>query len=170
VDVVIDGVSVRDSEIAFRLRYPAVARVQNSVVHNVTRGVRYEDNIESARIWNTTFGRGITYAFTAASSSSAGVDVRNSIFLAAGLPKEAPAGSNRAVTGAEFVNADGHDYHLAAGAGSIDAAEPLAGVTADRDGVVRPQGAAPDLGAYEFCVSSCGVRRLSAPRNLRIVP
>lgn len=171
IDATVDGVLVKDSDIAFRLRFPAVVRVQNSVVHDVGHGVRYEDNIESARLYNMTFGRGVTRMFTAASSGSAGLDVRNSIFLSANRPSEASAASNRAVGAAEFMDAAGHDYHLSATAGSIDAGEALAGVHADRDGVGRPQGPALDAGAYEFCAVGCGSARLpSAPRNVRFVP
>ena len=60
VDTVVDGVTIHSSEIAFRLRAPALVRVQNAVVHTVSDGVRYEDNIQSVRIWNSTFGAGVT--------------------------------------------------------------------------------------------------------------
>ncbi len=48
-----------------------------------------------------------------------------------------------------FVDADGGDYHLVATALAIDAGVDV-GVTHDLDGTARPQGAAVDLGAYEF--------------------
>ena len=49
----------------------------------------------------------------------------------------------------QFVNPATGDYHLAAGSPAIDAGTD-AGVTADIDGVARPQGKGYDMGAYEF--------------------
>ena len=151
VDVVVDGVTVFDSEIAFRLRGPATGArvlVQNAVVHDVATAFRYEDNIQDLRIWNSTVGRNVTRAFQAASAPSAALDVRNLLSIPA-LTPEARASSNLRVTTAAFVNAGAHDYHLAAGSPAIDMGERLTGVTADRDGVQRPQAGAHDIGAYE---------------------
>jgi len=51
---------------------------------------------------------------------------------------------------ASYSGAHGGDYHLTAGSPAIDAGLALAEVTIDRDGVPRPQGAAHDIGAYEY--------------------
>ncbi len=48
-----------------------------------------------------------------------------------------------------FVNPDSGDYHIGEGSAAIDQGVD-AGVTEDKDGIHRPQGSAPDLGAYEF--------------------
>ena len=44
----------------------------------------------------------------------------------------------------------GRTYRLGARSPAVDAADPTAVVSPDRDGVVRPQGAGPDIGAYEL--------------------
>ncbi len=48
-----------------------------------------------------------------------------------------------------FINPTGYDYHLGSASAAIDKGIN-AGVASDIDGEVRPQGAAPDLGADEF--------------------
>jgi hypothetical protein len=175
VDVTVDGVTVYDSEIAFRLRGPgsttagASVAVKNAVVYNVTTAFRYEDNIQNLRIWNSTVGGGVTRAFQAASSSSAGLDVRNLLVLGT-RPAEAAHVSNLALGSAAFVNAGGHNYELAAGAAAIDAGVDIATVSADRSGTARPQGSAYDVGAYEWRQpGSAGTPPPRPPQNVRIV-
>jgi hypothetical protein len=151
VDATVDGVTVSDSEIAFRLRGPGTGArvlVTNALVYDVTTAFRYEDNIQNLRIWNTTVGRNVARAFQAASAPSAMLDVRNLLSIPA-LTAEASASSNLRVTDAAFVNAAVHDYHLVPGSSAVDAGERLPAVTIDRDGVERPQGSAHDVGAYE---------------------
>ena len=66
VDATVDGVTVFDSEIAFRLRGPddgARVLVKNAVVHDVTTAFRYEDDIQNLRIWNSTVGRNVSRTF-----------------------------------------------------------------------------------------------------------
>jgi hypothetical protein len=155
IDATVDRVTVYDSEIAFRLRGPAGGpggawvAISNAVVYNTTTAFRYEDNIENLRLWNCTVGSGVTRAFQAASSSSGGLDVRNLLVLG-GLPKEAAHSSNRAVNAAAFVDAATHNYALAPGSPAIDAGTSIAAVVTDRAGLERPQGAAYDVGAFEW--------------------
>jgi hypothetical protein len=49
-----------------------------------------------------------------------------------------------------FVAEANHDFHLRAGSPAIDAGVMLRSVLDDFDGVLRPQGARPDIGAYEY--------------------
>jgi len=52
----------------------------------------------------------------------------------------------------QFVNYQNNgtgDYHLAIGSAGIDAGTPHGAPSIDFEGTVRPQGAAPDIGAYE---------------------
>jgi hypothetical protein len=50
----------------------------------------------------------------------------------------------------QFVNATNFDYHLHTNSPAINLGATLATVTNDLDGVPRPQGAAYDIGAYEY--------------------
>ena len=153
IDAVIDGVTVHDSEIAFRLRGAtaggAWVAVKNAIVYNVSTAFRYEDNIQNLRIWNGTLGRGVTRAFQEAGAASGALDVRNLLVLGP-LTADASHPSNRSVGSGAFVNAAAHDYRLAAGSVAIDGGVGLAGVAADRVGTRRPQGYAYDVGAYEW--------------------
>jgi hypothetical protein len=153
VDAVIDGVTVHSSEIAFRLRAPASVRVQNAVVYDVGYGVRYEDNIQDVKIWNSTFGAGVGQVFRAASSSGSVLDVRNVAILGSARPSEASDGSNLMLPASAFVDAAKHNYHLTTTSPANDAGVPLSGVTTDRDGTTRPQGTGHDVGAYERVVA-----------------
>ena len=154
VDVVFDGVTVHASEIAFRLRAPANVRVQNAVVHSVTYGVRYEDGIQGLRLLNSTFGAGVVRPFIAASSAGSVLEVQNLAVLAASLPAEAQGSSNLAVSASAFVDASRHNYQLASGSPAVDRGIALGEVSTDRQGTVRPQGVAYDVGAYERVVSA----------------
>ena len=153
VNATVDRVVVRDSTIAFRLRGPgsggAVVAVKNAVVHDVATAFRYEDDIQNLRIWNSTIGRNVTRAFQAASSGSSGLDVRNLLVLGT-LPKEAPAQVNLSVTTDSFVNASAHNYSLVPISPAVDAGVDIASVPTDITGLPRPEGAAYDIGAYEY--------------------
>ena len=164
VDAVVDGVTIHSSEIAFRLRAPANVRVQNAVVHTVSFGVRYEDNIQGIRFWNSTFGTGVGRAFTSASSSASVLDVRNVAVLGTTLPPEASGSSNLALSASAFVNAASHDYQLSTTSLAVDRGVTITEVPTDRLGISRPQGTAYDVGAYERAA-----RRPSPPLNLRIL-
>jgi MYXO-CTERM domain-containing protein len=53
-----------------------------------------------------------------------------------------------------FVDA-GADFHLAAGSSPVDAGTAMNAPATDLEGVPRPQGAAVDIGAYEWCEGDC---------------
>lgn len=153
VAVTVDRVTAWSSEIAFRLRAPALVTVQNAIVHHVATAVRYEDNIQGLHIWNSTFGLGVSQPFVSASSSGSVLDVKNLLLLGTSLPAQASGSSNLAVSAASFVNATADDYHLVAGSSAIDAGVAIGGVQEDRDGIHRPQGNGYDVGAYEHCLA-----------------
>lgn len=161
VDATLDGVTVWDSEIAFRLRGSsssnngAWVRIQNALVYDVSVGIRYENDIQRLRVWNTTFGLGVGRAFAEAASTRGRPEVRNVALLSAELPSEAVGASNLIVSRDSFVNAESHDYHLAARSPAVDAGTTIDEVATDRAGVSRPQGRAYDIGAYEWCALAC---------------
>lgn len=156
IDATLDGVTVYDSEIGFRIRGAggdragALVSVRNAVVHDTAAAFRYEEAIENLRIWNTTIGRDVHRAFVAAAARRPGLDVRNLLILALALPAEASHGSNRAAGPDAFTDVSVHDYTLRAGSPAIDAGVAIPEVPADRRGVRRPQRGAWDVGAYEF--------------------
>ncbi|OOP57591.1 MAG: hypothetical protein AYP45_02800, partial [Candidatus Brocadia carolinensis] len=49
-----------------------------------------------------------------------------------------------------FVNSEIGDFHLRTSSPLIDAGATVPGVVSDFPGVIRPQGLAPDIGAYEY--------------------
>jgi hypothetical protein len=154
VDVVLDGITVYDSEIAFRTRGPraqggASVRIQNAVVYDVGIAFRYEDNVGPLRIWNVTLGAGVKTPFRIASSRRSVLDVRNVLILGEKLPKEAPGPSNRAVDASSFVDPGAHDYRLSVNSPAIDIGVTIPEVTHDRSGTPRPHGSRYDIGAYE---------------------
>lgn len=174
VDVSVDGVTVADSEIAFRLRGPgakdlshgARVRIVNAVVHAVDVAFRYEDDLEALVVWNATIGLGVGCPFRGAESSRTRFDVRNVLLVGTRLPAEAAGASNRAVSADVFADAAAGDYRLASGTAVIDSGEAIPDVAADRLGVPRPQGAGWDPGAFEWCPSPCP-RWPARPRGAR---
>jgi parallel beta-helix repeat protein len=74
--------------------------------------------------------------------------------------------SNNLTTDPKFVNVSANDFSLQASSPAINAGMTISVVTTDMKGVARPQGAAYDIGAYEY---SQGTTPLPAPNNLRAV-
>jgi hypothetical protein len=155
VEAIFDGITVHDSNIAFRVRGPAPSTggawvtISNAVVHDTSTAFRYEDNIETLRIWHTTIGARVGRTFQAASSKSSGLQVRNLLVLGP-LPSEAAHMSNLSVDASSFVDAEANDYQLTTGSVAVDAGLVLPAVRTDRSGTARPQGDATDVGAYEL--------------------
>ncbi len=157
VEALIDGVTVFESEIAFRIRgstrnhsQGARVTIQNAVVYDVGVGVRYENSPESLRVWNCTLGAGVRSPFDGIASSRSRPDVRNLLALAARLPFEARWPSNLAVAASSFQDVTVNDYRLRDGSPAIDTGEELTEVAWDRNRVRRPQQLFWDIGAYEY--------------------
>ena len=163
IDVTVDRVTVYDSEIAFRLRGATEFRprgaqvgISNTVIYNVDKAIRYEDEIGIVRLDHVTLGDGIRRPLDEASATGR-IRARNVLFLGDILPDELQDSSNLAVDPTAFVAVSDHDYHLTSDAAAIDIGESLAMVLIDRDGNLRPQGSGWDIGAYErLCESPCG--------------
>lgn len=154
VAATLDGVTVHDVDVAFRVRGPdasgagAWATIQNAVIHNTSIAFRYEQNVETLNVWNNTIGLNVSRVFQAVLSSHGGLDVRNLLALQP-LSAEAAGSSNRTVGADAFVNPAAHNYALAPGSPAVDAGDTIAEVADDRSGGARPQGAGYDIGAYE---------------------
>lgn len=149
VDVLIDGATIHDSEIAFRLRHPSLVAVMNAVVFDCDTGVRYEDSITDLELLNSTFGDSVG-TFLRDASSDVPPTVMNCLFFSDSLPGEATHSSNMLAEASFFVDAAGDDYHLLEGGDPVDAGIEIVRVATDRDRVPRPQGSGHDVGAYEW--------------------
>jgi hypothetical protein len=63
----------------------------------------------------------------------------------------APGGANNILNqDPRFANGANGDFHLIVGSPAIDAADPTASEPIDLEGTTRPQGAARDIGAFEY--------------------
>ncbi len=155
IDALFDGVTVYDSEIAFRIRGTrgnANVTMMNVVVYDVQKAIRAEDDLQNLNVYNSTFGGNIdTLIQTAGGAAGVGSwDLRNNAFLNQAPPSQALDPTNRTAVLDDFSNAGAEDYKLAPMSGLIDDGTALPAVGFDRDGVARPQGAAYDIGAYEY--------------------
>ncbi len=171
IEAVFDRVTVYDCEIAFRLRGTrgnANTTIQNAVVYDCEKAFRAEDAVANLKLYNSTFGDGLTTLFEVVSGSGESTwELRNDSFVGS-KPAQAAHASNRAAAAADFANSAARDYHLAAGSALIDAGTAIASVTTDRDGSTR--GSAIDVGAYEFGGTAPPQQPAppAAPRNLKV--
>lgn len=148
VDFTLDRATISTSEIAFRMRGPALAKVQNAVTYQNDKAVRYEDAIADLTFHNVTFADPIT---DGGGGAPVNMVFQNALFFAPQVPAEAAADpSNLAADVAFFVDSSAGDFHLVQTSPAVNAGIPLVDVLVDRDGVARPVGAAYDVGAYEW--------------------
>lgn len=151
VEFLLDRGTIWDSELAFRLRAPALARVQNVVVHDVDHVFRLEDGIADLQVFNATLGGAIaSEPIDEAGGPAFNPVFRNVLVLADALPDLLGGASNMAVDSSVFVDPAGHDYRLLEGSSPVDAGEAIVGVDVDRESVMRPVGSAFDIGAFEW--------------------
>ncbi len=153
IEAVFDGITVYDSEIAFRLRGTrgnADVTIANAVVYDVDKAIRAEDDLANLQVYNTTFGDGIDtmLQFAGGSGGTGSWDLRNNAFVGS-IPSVASDPSNVLATAADFADAANRDYRLANHSSLIDSGVAIVGVDIDREGNQRPQGTAHDIGAYE---------------------
>jgi MYXO-CTERM domain-containing protein len=151
VDVTVERVTIYDSELGFRLRNPAVVRIQNAVVYDVDNVVRYEEGISGAVIANMTIGSGIgSDLFEDGGGGWVAPVVENLLVLGVAVPADAVAASSMMVGPEVFLDADAGNYRLVEGSTPVDAGVALDYVTDDRDGAARPYGEGYDIGAFEW--------------------
>jgi MYXO-CTERM domain-containing protein len=156
VDAFIDGVTVYDSEIGFRLRGPAQVVVHNAVVWGVDNVIRYEDELADAQFLHATIGEsiGADVFEDGGGGGQTGMVLDNVLVFGDALPPLLEGTSSMTATADAFVDAAAHDYRLVQGAAAIDAGAMLADVTIDRNGTARPDGAGWDVGAFEYSLGA----------------
>jgi hypothetical protein len=119
--------------------------IYNNILYNINSAysaiLSNEANDFTRYIYNNTVDASTANAVV---NSGTTIDSKNNL-------GPATSGSNLAINAAYFVNYAEHDYHLVAGSAPINAGVNTSPtVTTDIDGTARPQGAAYDIGAYEF--------------------
>jgi hypothetical protein len=158
IDAVLDGVTVTDSEIAFRVRGPskehpggAIALIQNAVVYDLKTAVRYEDEPAGCTLVNSTFGTKINTTFEVQMTEKMKPTLQNCLFIGKPiLPFPLSSDGNLVVESDSVVNTDKNDYHLSDLSKAINTGNVIQKLRTDRDGVSRPQGSRYDTGAYEW--------------------
>jgi len=154
IEAVLDGVTIYDSEIAFRLRGArgnANVTIMNALVYDCEYAIRAEDDVAELKLYNSTFGNGIETMLTFAGGDG-GIDsweILNNAFIGS-KPELASHISNKIASTLDFEADTNHEYYLKESSGLIDKGVEISLVQNDRDGNVRPQGLGYDIGAFEF--------------------
>jgi hypothetical protein len=137
--------------------------VQNNVVWNVYyAGIRTFDQVSSA---NHPM-QDIRYTNNTVYASGTGINVSNTQITNFVVRNNIVAGNTSAFSFANaslvtqdhnlasgdpcYVNPAAGDFHLRANSPAINAGSGVSAPSSDADGVARPQGAAVDIGAYEY--------------------
>ena len=153
----IERCTVYDNILAFRMRGPtATVVVKNCVIYDNVYATRYESLIANLTVHNCTIVDSATAHFQNGGGGGlgAGFSARNCLFEGSVPVEAAGDASNDGVATAAFastfVAALSRDYHLLPLASVVDGGATIPTVVNDRDGVLRPQGAAYDVGAFEY--------------------
>ena len=159
VAVDIDGVTVYDSQIAFRIRganakspFRAAVGLRNVVVFDVATAFRYEGGRNTIALVNSTIGRDVGQVFDArASAPGTVINARNVLVVGDALPPQITGATNLAISARGFIDALAHDYHLSASSPAVDRGSNAGEIPdRDRDGRPRIVGETIDLGAFEY--------------------
>ena len=145
------GNTVYNASVGISSFYGTGNKIYNNIVHhNSSRGFWIADK---NGLWanNTAYANGVGFDIDAFASGNA---IRNNIAYL-NTRNMSATGSNTLTTNLvgtnpSFVNIAGNDFQLQSNSPAINAGTTVAVVTNDYDGVPRPQGAAYDIGAYEY--------------------
>ncbi|HXB68169.1 MAG TPA: right-handed parallel beta-helix repeat-containing protein [Candidatus Acidoferrales bacterium] len=125
--------------------------MQNPGGHIVLWGSNSQVTIRNNIFFNP--GGGVAIYYSTVNISSGGCSVDHNIITGAApgfVPGCSFSSSIQADAGLVNAVTAPFDFHLRHGSPAIDAGAPGLSVITDFDGAVRPEGAAPDIGAYEF--------------------
>jgi hypothetical protein len=138
----------------------------------------YNTSSTDSLIANNIFykpGGGHALSFTTTGSYT-GTTIANNLThqgdIADRYPSTITFTANQNFTDPLFVNAATipYDFYLRNGSPAIDTGKMLSEVVADFDGASRPQGAAYDIGAYEYVSSTVDITPPSVPTGLVATP
>lgn len=133
--------------------------IKNNVIYdNLTWGIRVSGGTNTKIYNNTVYASGYQGINT---KDSVGTTVKNNIFYGslmrggyAGDAEFSGSGGTQSnnLIGIvpDFINTTGHNFKLNSYSKAIDAGIVLPEVSTDFDGITRPTGAGPDIGAYEY--------------------
>lgn len=155
---------------------PGDTLIANNIIYDISRnggqvGIRIYQSSGTITIVNNTIAFCASHAISADSGST--VVVRNNVFFSnnssgsqvsysgtvtasnynaynGSIGYGSEGANSIAITSAAFVNSASRDFSLVAGSTLINAGTTVASVTTDYAGTARPQGAAYDIGAYEY--------------------
>jgi hypothetical protein len=137
------------------------ALIYNNTIYHRSWGVSIESSSAATEIKNNIIYQtaGFAYVFQSWSPTSASQINYNCVFATSGSINDVNTswaswqGTGRDANGVNsnpvFVTT-GTDFHLQTSSPAKNAGVTLSQVTSDRDGKLRPNGAAYDIGAYEF--------------------
>ena len=133
------------------------ALVSNNVIYGNKHGVRVYAGAQNIKIYNNTVASNIPGVGIHCESGASGVFIANNISFgnttdAIGNACGATETSNR-ITNPLFVNPGAGDFLLQPLSPAINGATTLTEITDDRRNIQRPQGVAPDQGAYEMVLT-----------------
>jgi hypothetical protein len=131
--------------------------VNNTVVGNGTTGwgggiTVYNADASNVIVRNNLVNDNASFQIAVSADVPAGavtVD-HNLVYPFLGIEPDEVRGTSYVEADPLFVNAATHDYHLQPGSPAIDRGNMSLAPTADADGLLRPQGASVDIGAYEI--------------------
>ena len=131
--VVVNNTFRNVAEAAILLSHAPAAKIQNNLFYDVNHPSDLYVEVKNGEAPDLQVGYNARYATT-------------------GAPGASPFANDLWLYDPQVVNASGRDFHLQPTSPLIDAGIALPEVTHDYDGVARPQGAAVDIGAFEFRV------------------
>ncbi len=135
----------------------------NNIIYNIAAGSTSQPGNAGIALagtnntaWNNTI-YSVRNSGIRIDATSSGAVVQNNIVYLSSVANYSDGGGASTThdhelegTDPVFVNAGAADFHIQTSSPAKNAGVTLAGVPTDFDGIARPQGAAYDIGAYEF--------------------
>jgi parallel beta-helix repeat protein len=142
--------------------------IRNNIVYgNEVDGIDLMTTCINCKVYNNTTYNNPGWNIYTPDTSGTGIEVRNNIAYPKGIHLgTGTISSNNLLSNPNFVNAAGNDFRLLSSSPAVDAGMTLSSVTVDFARSIRPQGAAYDIGAYEFGGGTGSAP--AAPRNLSV--